>query len=106
VLIPWLSRCGEVRALGSLRVVTATIERFLILYRTPFSGPLPEFVAADYQEALMLHKRGRVNLAYGLDVWVEGKKAMNIEWDERTTIHLVSFRSGDWENDLLTLCSN
>jgi hypothetical protein len=42
------------------------------------------------------------NLPYGLDVWAP-KKVLNIEWDDKGNVTLVSLRPGAWETELITL---
>jgi hypothetical protein len=42
------------------------------------------------------------NLPYGLDVWAP-KKGLNIEWDDKGNVTLVSLRPGAWETELITL---
>ena len=37
------------------------------------------------------------NLPYGLDIWTELGKVLNIEWADDRTFVLVSFRRGSWE---------
>ncbi len=46
-----------------------------------------------------------LNLANGLDIWCP-KKVMNIEWDEKGLVELVSFRRGKWEETLHQLASD
>jgi hypothetical protein len=102
-LVAWLPARGEPYMIGNIRCVGATLGRFRISYRTPFSGTLPQLIPANFLQAQLLQKRGPVNLAYGLDVW-DGKKVMNIEWDGRGRIDLVGFRAGEWETEIVKLC--
>ena len=37
------------------------------------------------------------NLSYGLDIWTNLGKVLNIEWADDQTFVLVSFRRGSWE---------
>lgn len=41
------------------------------------------------------------NLPYGLDVWAP-KKVLNIEWDDKGNIVIISLRPGAWETELIT----
>jgi hypothetical protein len=38
-------------------------------------------------------------LPYGLDIWAPNK-VMNLEWDDKGGVILVSFRPGGWEAEL------
>jgi hypothetical protein len=101
-LVAWLPHRGGPRTHGPLRVIEATAGRFLILYRTPFSGALPKLVATNCREAQLLQRFGQPNLHYGLDVWADLKKVMNVEWDLRGQVDLVAFRCSGWEDELLS----
>jgi hypothetical protein len=68
-----------------------------ISYRTPFQPDdqsKQKYLAALYGIPL------RKNLPYGLDIWAP-KKVLNIEWNDRGKIELVSFRPGEWEAELI-----
>jgi hypothetical protein len=81
-------------------------------YRTPFwpmskgSGISDRRLAKlserqKYYAALLKQKSGgSKSFPYGLDVWAP-KKVLNIEWDHKNKIDIVSFHPGDWEQRLL-----
>ncbi len=41
------------------------------------------------------------SLDYGLDIWFDDKKVLNIEWVDSERVCLISFRRGDWEREVL-----
>ena len=41
------------------------------------------------------------NLPYGLDVWDTKGKVLNIEWHNNNHVELVSFKRGEWEEQVL-----
>ena len=74
----------------------------LMMYRTPFQK-LPSAkrgILRKYMEAGIMPK---AKLPYGLDIWdMDGKvMVLNIEWDDKGRVELVSFRRGDWEQKIL-----
>ena len=36
-------------------------------------------------------------LPYGLDIWDEHRKVLNVEWDEAGAVDVVSYKPGEWE---------
>jgi hypothetical protein len=41
------------------------------------------------------------NLPYGLDIWLlQGGKVLNIEWSDAGAIEVISYKPGEWENEL------
>ena len=38
---------------------------------------------------------------YGLDIWPAHKKVLNVEWSEEGLIEIISYRPGEWEDQLL-----
>jgi hypothetical protein len=49
-----------------------------------------------YQVALF----GKENLPYGLDIWFAHKKVLNVEWNDEGLIKIISYRPGEWEDQL------
>jgi hypothetical protein len=44
------------------------------------------------------------NQPWGLSVWSDGRKVLNIEWNERPArVALITFRRGDWEQELFAV---
>ena len=68
-----------------------------ISYRTPFQ-PLPPL------SQLMRYQKkkfgGKENLPYGLDIWFAHKKVLNVEWNDEGLIRIISYRPGEWEDQL------
>jgi hypothetical protein len=83
------------------RVLFVTIGRFSILCRTPFTA-LPRPSSTTYPAAVAAQRR--VNLSYGLDLWCDGKKVLNVEWDDGELLDIVGFRGGAWEEEFLSSC--
>jgi len=70
-----------------------------ILLRTPFQKT-PEPPPLYHAHVGRLPN----NLPYGLDIWVSGgSKVFNIEWSDDGSVKLVSFKRGDWENELFEI---
>lgn len=88
-VLEWLrGRPPRFSTFGPIRVLDATVGRFDISYRTPFSGRFPS-----------------PSLAYGLDIWLaDAGKVMNLEWND-DRIEVVGFRGGEWEGELLACLS-
>ncbi len=81
-----------------IRLMEAAVGSFKILHRTPFSKLPGSNVKSS--DVLDVSDAGQ-NLSYGVDIWKDGKKVMNVEWDERQT-QVVSLRSGDWQAEFKT----
>ena len=73
--------------------------RLTMSHRTPFNKlpHIPEHI--KYFAAKTGCSPG--NLDYGLDIWFNDKKVLNIEWVDSERVDLVSFRRGDWEREVL-----
>jgi hypothetical protein len=76
-----LRRIGRWQATTQFKVMFCQVGSIEILRRTPFQPPPKLSVEQMYMRAL-LHEEG--NLAYGLDIWHEHKKVMNLEWESST----------------------
>lgn len=63
-----------------------------MLLRTPFQK-IPEPTNKALKGA---------NLSYGLDIWTQSGKVLNIEWDTQESTQLVSFKRGAWEEVVLS----
>ena len=74
-----------------------------VWHRTPFHR-LPK-VPDRQKYALAVSGKSR-NLPYGLDIWYEGKKVFNIEWDDSGRFEILSFRRGPWERELTEAVSD
>lgn len=89
-----------------------TIVRFLefrgdgisVMYRTPFQKVFSAPSDSRKYLAALLGVDCEKNLPYGLDIFV-GRKVLNIEWDNKGRIDLVSFKRGEWETRLEGLAS-
>jgi hypothetical protein len=44
-------------------------------------------------------------LGFGLDVWGKVGKVLNVHWNEYGQIEIVSFKRGDWEEEILARLS-
>jgi hypothetical protein len=45
--------------------------------------------------------RLRPHLGFGLDVWGTDSKVLNVHWNNEVEIEIVSFKRGDWEQEIL-----
>jgi hypothetical protein len=91
---------GSWSSSGEVKALKYRGDDLSILYRTPFQR-LPEtpdhikymgaFLGVDTQ-----------NLPYGLDIW-SLRKVLNIEWDDKGRVILVSYKRGEWEKKLEAL---
>ncbi len=63
-----------------------------MVLRTPFQK-IPERAPSAPQKG---------NLSYGLDIWTQGGKVLNIEWDTQERTQIVSFKRGVWEASVLS----
>ncbi|MER8492244.1 hypothetical protein NKH53_29015 [Mesorhizobium australicum] len=89
---------GTWERIGDLNVLKLGIGDLDLIYQTPFQK-LPEPSDSD---KYMLAQVGRTtpNLSYGLDIWVNRKKVMNLEWADDGQVYLVSFKDGPWRQIL------
>ena len=88
---------GQWEMVSGTRELGATFDGLKMLYRTPFQ-PLPlESELLRYQRARV---GGKANLPYGLDIWIPGKKVLNLEWSDDGALEIISFKPGDWERTL------
>ena len=100
-VLPLIREEGTLERVGPAAVVLWRTHSWSFLYRTPFSRlPSSEAPALSYLHALLL-QHVRPLLPYGLDVW-HGPKVMSVEWND-IEFHLISFRSGPWEAELMNL---
>ena len=80
-------------------MLTWSSDKFIISYRTPFNKipPVPDEVS--YQAAIL--GESALNLPYGINVWTKPKgKVLNLEWNDEGKIFFISFKRGEWEQDL------
>ena len=85
-----------------MRVRGASIGRFEILLTTPFQ----QFAEPSLEVKQWMNQQGqshKLKADYGIDVWVQHKKVLNIHWQEGEPVEIVSFRRGNWESELLSL---
>jgi hypothetical protein len=71
-----------------------------IAYTTPFLN----FPDPDEDILRQCYAAGVVpksNLPYGLDIWNTKGKVLNIEWDKKNHVDLISFKRGEWEEKAL-----
>ncbi len=100
---------GDAAKTFALRVQTADVGRYGIMFRTPFSGAIPAPSFADFETAALWQGQGKENLSYGLDVHESHEEAgrprvrklMSLEWGHNSEVALVSFYKGDWDASFL-----
>jgi hypothetical protein len=88
-----------------MKFLSGGLGRLHISYRnTPFQN-------APWADGLLRYRAAQLGLTvpqslpYGLDVWAP-KKVLNIEWDDKGNVALVSLRPGAWETELITLAKS
>jgi hypothetical protein len=99
VALTVVSRTGRWERGSGVNLLTAQMGSLMISYRTPFQR-LPARDGRLVAKAASLGLRLPQNLPYGLDIWAP-KKVLNLEWDDRGAVTLVSFKSGVWEAELV-----
>ena len=76
------------------------ITPFQKFHREPPSIPTRiEGDVARYGAAVLMSQRKR--LGYLLDVYDENGKVFNVHWDNDGNIEIVSFKRGNWEEEIL-----
>ena len=60
-----------------------------------FKGNLDRYAVAVRMSQSKRH------LGFGLDVWGKVGKVLNVHWNEYGQIEIVSFKRGDWEEEIL-----
>lgn len=98
VALQLVSERGKWLEVSGVRVMSANSGPFLFLYRTPFNNPEKVRPARNYVQAL--GRQYGTNLPYGLDIYYNDRKVMNLEWDLTGRHCLVSYRRGPWEEEL------
>ncbi len=89
-----LAKSGAWESAGATNFLVYSGGAIKIAYRTPFQKLPTENDRSRYERTLRGFKR---NLPYGIDVWYNGRKVMNIEWDDAGDFEVLSFRRGEWE---------
>lgn len=75
-------------------------DEFEISYTTPFQ----KFPPPGEDVLKQCYAAGvdpEFNLPYGLDIWSTYGKVLNIEWDLKNHVELISFKRGEWEEIVL-----
>ncbi len=98
-----VGRTGTWERASGINVLAAQCGTLTIFYRTPFQRlPTNDRIAA---KAARLGLRVPRNLPYGLDIWAP-KKVLNLEWDDKGAVVLVSFKPGAWEAELIAAATS
>jgi hypothetical protein len=84
---------GHWTAAGEVWVLMLAGAHFVVAYRSRIRK-LPNVHPRLNAELLTADKR---LLCFGLDVWVGGSKAMNIEWGDSGEFVLSAFEPGRWQ---------
>ena len=81
---------------GDVKCLRATVADLVIMHHTPFQKMFPETDQAKYMKAMGF----KINLPYGLDIWHDRKKVLNVEWSDDGALEVISYRPGEWERAL------
>jgi hypothetical protein len=84
---------------GSLLIWDAPPFKFSLV--TPFSGSPDRPILRSHQEAVQMQYEAKP-LPYRLNVW-RGARVMFVEWAEDGPFAILSFKPGNWENEVLAL---
>src|ERR1700722_18870255 len=95
--IALVSNLGKWQNAGPVKLLVYNSGSLQIAYRTPFQK-LPDPGQATHYKRAQLN--GKPNLPYGLDIWFDGKKVLNVEWGDDTRFDIVSYKPGPWEQAL------
>jgi hypothetical protein len=88
-------------AIGDVKLMMFQDRDLRIVYRTPFQQ-LPRKAVAPQHAKYLAAMRGKPSpdsLPYGLDIFCPAK-VLNIEWDDKGRIDVLSYKPGDWEQRL------
>jgi hypothetical protein len=83
--------------------VSAGTEGFDIMHRTPFTKPMPKARQPATYASAFVRQHFATDLPYTMEVWYQRKKIMNVQWDDKDKIQLISFHPGVWEEKLATI---
>jgi hypothetical protein len=88
---------GQWHWLGTERLIGLDIGAISLLYRTPFQTLPTQTDRLRYARAPFGKKP---NLPYGLDIWLDHNKVLDLEWDAGDWIVLIVYQPGAWEDEL------
>lgn len=97
---------GEMKAIDGVprRVQVYECGSLSFMHTTPFQQLHAAPAEMLAQIALLEQAAGRKmsrNLEYGLDIWNNRRKVLNLEWsDDDREIHLIRFNRGSWQQQL------
>jgi hypothetical protein len=91
---------GQWQGEGKDRSLVAEVGDCKIGYTTPFQEQHEIQEAMRYWAAQVGR---RVDFGYGLDVWFQRKKVLNVMWntDAVDDLEILSFKPGEWEWQIL-----
>ena len=96
-----LARYGTLEDTNVGPVLTAQVEGFQFLHRTPAQRVTWNAIqSADARAGLPDHLRCQ---PFGLEAWYNRRKVFSMDWDERGAPRLFLFRRGSWEAQLCSL---
>ena len=99
-ILPVVQRMGSASEISGIKSLSWEMKPWLVMHRTPF-GPTP--TPETYRGAIARQKM--TDRRYALDIW-HGRKVLNIEWDSLDNFEIVSFKRGQWEDELIALALN
>ena len=88
---------GQWQVVGAESVIGLDVGQISLLYRTPFQRLPPELSDLRYARARL---GGKAILPYGLDIWFDRRKVLNLAWDDNGAAELISYKPGEWETAL------
>jgi hypothetical protein len=99
---------GEQRKVMGLRLGSLSMSLTTPFQKFHMEPPkIPDRIKGDYARygAAALMSRLKPHLGFGLDVWGTDGKVLNVLWNNEGEIEIVSFKRGDWEEEILDAVS-
>jgi hypothetical protein len=97
-----LARYGSFEDTNIGPVLTAQVEGFKFLHRSPFQRVT--WLGIQRSDAIVGPPDHLRCQPFSLDAWYNRRKVLSMDWDERITPRLLLFQKGSWEERLCSLC--
>jgi hypothetical protein len=88
---------------GPVRLTSLRTGPWSLHHWTPFSDLAPEEASSPGYRHALERQHTRPDLPYGLEVWRDGAKVLDVLWSDGGTSEVVSFVRGPWEDEALAL---
>ena len=95
-----LANNGEWERVSSINALFAQIGTLKIMHHSVFQK-VP--VESEQNRYLRSQLKSQPNLPYGLNIWHQNKKVLNLEWDGQGEFNIIGYKSGESEMLLSTI---